>query len=106
MTNDKPRLKTINITIPETSMLVQVDNVPVNEQFETARAMCKPLSMTVRYAANGSHIKAEPLRTGDNVRTLPRRLHNCLTCKDTGFYAQGGISHVCNCMKPGGGDAA
>lgn len=106
MKQRKPRLKTITITIPEDSLLVQVDGVPVNEQFETARTMCKPIGMTVRYAAQGSHIKAEPFVKPDNVRTIPRRLHNCLTCKDTGFYARGGISHVCNCHKPTGGDAA
>jgi hypothetical protein len=106
MKKQKPRLKTINITIPEDSMLVQVDNVPAHQQYETARTMCNTLGQTVRLSANSSIIKAEPLIQGDNVRAMPRRLHNCLTCKDTGFYKQGGISQVCNCTKPSGGDAA
>lgn len=65
---NKPKLKTITITIPENSLIVQVDDVDKSKHFEVARKMCNALEQTVRYAPGGTHIKAEPRTNSANVR--------------------------------------
>lgn len=73
-------MKTITIEVPASTPVIQI--------IKALAAM----GLRVKWRSHNLVVGVDPA--------------HCATCKDSGFYNRGGISHICNCRKPNGGNAA